>query len=586
MTEQESSQAHTRYQSDLIVDLMQHYEFEYVSINPGASFRGLHDSLINYGNDNPKMLVCQHEETAVQIAHGYARATGRPMATILHDVVGLLHGQMAIYYAFIDRAPVFIIGATGPMDESLRRPRSDWIHTALVQGEAVRNFTKYDYQPFGIEGVPDSFMRAYSAMVTEPQGPVYMCYDAMLQETPLTKDIPLPPSDMSKAPAPMAADPAVLGKIVDTLLEAEHPWIMTEFSGRHQGNFELLVRLAETLGVAVWDVNRALCFPNRHPLNLSMDVDSLAEADAILALDVVDWEKATAKLDSTTRELASYLSPDCTWMAVGFHEIGIASWSLDHGRYLPKTLSALGDPRLAMPQMIEIAREKLNSSPGLRIDVQRRTERYAARHEELFAGWAEEAAGSRDGSPVTLPRLAEEVWKVIEGEDWVLATGTLRQWARKLWNFDRPHQHAGEALGTATQIGMSLGVALAHKNSGKVVIALQPDGDLMYDAGALWTAAKHEIPLLIVMFNNRAYYNDWEHQIRMAKQRGTDVDKAHIGMDIADPEPDFATIAKGMGMFAIGPIDQPDDIADALRQALEVVKGGRPALVDVITQHR
>ena len=578
--------AYTKYQSDLIVDLMQQYGFEYVSINPGASFRGLHDSLINYGNNNPKMLVCEHEETAVQIAHGYARATGRPMATILHDLVGLLHGQMAIYYAFTDRAPIFVIGATGPMDESKRRPRSDWHHTALVQGEAVRNFTKYDYQPHGIEGVPDSFMRAYSSMVTEPQGPIYMCYDALLQETPLTQEVPLPPPDMQTSPAPMAADPAILGQIVDTLLAAENPWIMTEFTGRQPGNFEQLIELAETLGVAVWDVNRALCFPNRHPQNLSMDVASLAEADAILALDVVDWEKATAKLDSTTRELSSYLRPDCQWMAVGFHEIGIASWSLDYGRYLPKTLSALGDPRLVMPQMTDMARDRLRASPELQAGVRQRKESLARRHQEIFGAWATEAKQDRDHSPLTLARLAEEVWQVIRDEDWVLATGTLRQWARKLWDFDKPYQHAGEALGTATQIGMSLGVALAHKTSDRVVVALQPDGDLMYDVGALWTAAKHDIPLLIVMVNNRAYYNDWEHQIRMAKLRGTDVDKAHIGMDISDPEPDFATIARGMGMFAVGPIDQPEEVADALRQALEVVKGGKPALVDVITEHR
>jgi acetolactate synthase-1/2/3 large subunit len=199
-----------RYQSDVIVDLLQHYDFEYIAINPEASFRGLHDSLVNYGGDNPKMLVCQHEETAVQIAHGYARATGRPMACILHDLVGMLHGQMAVYYAFTDRAPVMVIGATGPMDESKRRPRSGWQHTAQSQGDALRNFTKYDYQPYNIVGVPDSFMRAYSTMVTEPQGPVYLCYDALLQETPLTADITMPPADAQRAPAPMAADPAVL----------------------------------------------------------------------------------------------------------------------------------------------------------------------------------------------------------------------------------------------------------------------------------------------------------------------------------------------------------------------------------------
>jgi len=575
-----------RYQSDVIVDLLQHYDFEYIAINPGASFRGLHDSLVNYGGDNPKMLVCQHEETAVQIAHGYARATGRPMACILHDLVGMLHGQMAVYYAFTDRAPVMVIGATGPMDESKRRPRSDWHHTAQSQGDALRNFTKYDYQPHNIAGVPDSFMRAYSTMVTEPQGPVYLCYDALLQETPLTAEVAMPPADAQRAPAPMAADPAVLEQIVRALLDAERPWIMAEFTGRQPGNFDKLVTLAEVLGVAVWDVNSALCFPNRHPLNLSMDTASLSEADAILALDVRDWEKATAKLDSTTRALSSYLAPDCKWMEVGFHELGLKSWSLDYGRYLPKTLSALGDPRLVMPQMTQIAERLLAADPALAARVADRKTVIAARHDAIFEGWAAEAAANRDGSPLTLPRLATEIWDVIQEEDWVLSCGTLRQWTRKLWDFDKPYQHPGKSLGTSTQIGMSLGVALAHKGSGKIIVAIQPDGDLMYDAGALWTAAKHEIPILIVMFNNRAYYNDWHHQIRIARQRGTDEARAHIGMDLFGPEPDFATIAQGMGMWGEGPIDNPEEVGPAIRRALEVVRSGKPALVDVITRHR
>jgi thiamine pyrophosphate-dependent acetolactate synthase large subunit-like protein len=575
-----------KYQSDVIVDLLQAYDFEYIAINPGASFRGLHDSLINYGGDNPKMLVCQHEETAVQMAHGYAKATGRPMACIVHDLVGLLHGQMAIYYAFTDRAPVFILGATGPMDEGKRRPRSDWHHTAQSQGDAVRNFTKFDYQPHSIDGVPDSFMRAYSAMVTEPAGPIYLCYDAMLQETPLTAEIQMPGPEIEKAPAPMAGDPVKLEAIVEKLLYAERPWIMAEFSGRHPGNFDKLVTLAETLGVAVWDVNSALCFPNRHPQALSMDTESLAQADAILALDVVDWEKATAKLDSTTRELSSYLSDDCAWMEVGFHETGIGSWSLDYGRYLPKTLSALGDPRLAMPQMCEIAERLIAKDPELPALIAARKARIAARHDAVFAAWAEEAQVDRDASPVTPARLAAEVWEVIRDEDWVLAAGTLRQWTRKLWDFDAPHRHPGKGLGTSTQIGIGLGVALAHKKSDKVVMTFQPDGDLMYDLGALWTAAKHEIPLLMVMYNNRAYYNDWHHQIRMARMRGTDENKAHIGMDIFGPEPDFAAAAKSMGVWAEGPIENPDDIAGAVKRALAVVKSGKPALVDVICRHR
>ena len=175
---------------------------------------------------------------------------------------------------------------------------------------------------------------------------------------------------------------------------------------------------------------------------------------------------------------------------------------------------------------------------------------------------------------------------MIKDEDWVLTANNLKQQVRKLWKFDKPYRHPGVELGTATQIGISLGVALAHKGTGRIVVDIQPDGDLMFDAGALWVAAKYQIPMLVVMHNNRAYYNDWEHQIRMAKLRGTDESKAHIGMDLFGPEPDFAALARAMGCYGEGPIDKPAEIRPALERALAEVKKGRLALVDTITQHR
>src|SRR5258708_3616589 len=162
------SRTKERWASDLIVDLLHVYELPHAAINPGASYRALHDSIVNYGQNRPTMMLCQHEETAVQIAHGYAKASGQPMVAILHNLVGLLHANMAIYYAYIDRAPIFIVGATGPMDETKRRPRIDWIHTAQNQGEAVRNYTKWDYQPHTIYSAARAFARAYPARTTQP----------------------------------------------------------------------------------------------------------------------------------------------------------------------------------------------------------------------------------------------------------------------------------------------------------------------------------------------------------------------------------------------------------------------------------
>src|SRR5437773_8716949 len=236
--------------------------------------------------------------------------------------------------------------------------------------------------------------------------------------------------------------------------------------------------------------------------------------------------------------------------------------------------------------LTELLEARLKKDGAYAGRVKSRAAEVAKQSEAARARWAKEAREDWDASPITLPRLASEVWDAVKGEDWVLTAGTLEDWTRKIWDFDKPYRHPGRSLGTATQIGISLGVALAHRDAGRLVVDLQPDGDLMFDAGALWVAAKHRIPLLVVMHNNRAYYNDWEHQIRMARQRGTPLERAHIGMDLVDPAPDFAAMAKSMGWYAEGPIDQPAEIPAALQRAIKRVKAGQPALLDTITQKR
>jgi acetolactate synthase-1/2/3 large subunit len=570
-----------RWASDVIVDLLHAYELPYAALNPGASYRGLHDSIVNYGGNRPLMMLCQHEETAVQIAHGYAKASGQPMVAILHNLVGLLHANMAIYYAYADRAPVFIIGATGPMDETKRRPRIDWIHTALVQGEAVRAYTKWDYQPTVIDGVPESFARAYAVMMTEPRGPIYMCYDAWLQEQPLERAVPLPPPHAQKVPAPMAPDPAALARAADLLANAKRPVIIAEYVGREPAGFHALVELAETLGAPVWDVNARLNFPSRHPLNLSMVKDVFRDADVLLCLDTRDWERATTELVSTTRQVTSVVPPGCKWIDLGFGDLEISSWAMDYQRLAHADLRILADTTLAIPQLTALLKGRLRRD---QVAERRRAAEELGR--KARAEWEREAREDWDASPLTLPRLATEIWNAIKTEDWVLTANTLEDWTRILWDFDKPYRHPGKSLGTATQLGISLGIALAHRDAKRLVVDIQPDGDLMFDAGALWVAAKHRIPMLVVMYNNRAYYNDWEHQIRMAKLRGTPEARAYIGMDMDDPAPEFAALAKSLGWYAEGPIDKPGDVAPALKRAIAKVKAGQPALLDTITQKR
>ncbi len=576
-----------RWQSDVIVDMIKRYGFEYIALNPGASYRGLHDSLVNYGENNPPMLLCQHEKIAVQIAHGYARATGKPMIAIVHNLVGLLHAPMGIYYAYLDRAPVFIIGATGPMAEPKRRPFIDWIHTANVQGEAIRNFVKWDYQPTTVDGVPGAFARAYSVMMSARQGPIYMCYDAGLQEAQLDHDVPLPPADAALVPAPMAADPAALEKAADTLAAANRVAIIADFAARPPHGWKHVVELAETLGASVWDVGSRLNFPSDHPLNLTMDPEGCyKDVDVVLTLDIADYEKPTHVRDIATRTVVSMVAKDAILIDIGFTDIEISKWSMDYARTFYAHQRMTADVVTATPQLTKLLKERFAKTRALAAKIAKRTEEIGKRHAENRAKWRKQAEDHWDAKPMTVPRLALEVWDAIKGEDWVLTAGDLGTWGNRLWNFDRPYCHAGRELGTGTQIGISLGVALANKGSGRLVVDLQPDGDLMFDAGSLWIAAKYQIPMLVVMFNNRAYYNDWNHQLVLARSRGTDPARAHIGMDLYGPDPDFAGLARSMGWYAEGPFEKGDELKPALQRAIEQVKQGKPALIDAVCDRR
>ena len=305
----------------------------------------------------------------------------------------------------------------------------------------------------------------------------------------------------------------------------------------------------------MWDVNNALNFPNRHPLCLSMDKASLKHTDLVVGLDVKDWEKQFTDLDNARRTREAARPGAATSSRSGSPRSTSASgrWTIAACSRARSARSAT--PRSASPRSRASARRASPPTRGSQARIEERKAAIGRRHDEVWAKWQEEARKDWDASPITFARLALEVWDVIKDEDWVLTANKLKHQVRKLWDFDKPYRHPGVELGTATQIGISIGVALAHKGTGRVVVDIQPDGDLMFDAGALWVAAKYQIPMLIVMHNNRAYYNDWEHQLRMAQLRGTDEAKAHIGMDLFGPEPDFAALARSMGCYGEGPID-------------------------------
>jgi len=578
--------AYEKYGSDIIVDMMRAYRIPYVSLNPGATFRGLHDSLVNYGENKMPIITCAHEEIAVEIAHGYAKASGKPMVAIVHDVVGLLHSAMAIFYAYLDRVPVMVMGATGPMDYTRRRPYIDWTHTANIQGNAVRDYVKFDDQPYNAASVPESFARAYRVMMTEPKGPVYLCWDAGIQEDKLTQDIPIPDVARLMPPSPIQGDLKALGKAAEMLVAAKAPVILTDYAGRNPESFKNLVKLAELLAIPVIDLNHRLNFPTHHPLNLT-GADVIEKADLVLSLDVRDLYGPLVKLDRTTRKTVYRTQQGCKIVDIGFADINISKWSQDFMQLQEIDLHIAADTRVAIPQLTLMCEETLGKNAKKGEEIRSRFAGHKRTHEALRAAWQEEVQKNWKGEPMSLPRLAHEIWQVIKNEDWVLTANTLEEWTLKLWNFDKAYRHPGKSLGTATQVGISAGVALAHRGTGRLVVDIQPDGDLMFDPATLWVCAHDRIPMLMVMYNNRAYYNDWEHQIRMARQRGTDEKRAYIGQEIDRPAPDFASMARSMGCYGEGPILNGDEVGPALKRAIEFIKKeGKPALVDTVTQPR
>lgn len=574
-----------QYGSDIIVDLMQRFGIEYAALNPGSSFRGLHDSIVTYGGNNPRIITCQHEEIAVQIAHGYARVKGKPMVAILHNVVGLLHGSMAIYYASLDRAPVIVMGATGPMDTARRRPRIDWIHTALVQGNAVRDYVRWDDQPYSVDAIPDSFARGYRIALTHPQGPVYLCWDSALQEDPLDHEVPLIDPARAQPPAPIMGNPTALAAAADMLVKAEMPVILTGYTGRSEAGFTALIELAEALGAPVIDLHFRQNFPTTHPLCV-WGSDVVRRADVVLALDVADLYGPLTELDSATRRTVRITPPGCKLIDIGFRDMRATGWSHEYQKFEEVDIFIHGDTAVTLPALTALVRDRVLPDASLAQRVWARAREIHRIHDDLRARWAEEAKKSWDLSPVSLPRLAIELRDALQGEDWVLCANPLQDTVFRLWDFERWGRHTGDDLGTSTNIGLNLGIALAHRGSGKLVAAIQPDGDLMFDLGALWIAAHDQIPILLVMFNNRAYYNDWEHQIRMARVRERDERLAYIGQEIDHPPPDFAAVARALGWYAEGPIDQPKDVGAAIRRGIARVKAGQPALIDVVTQYR
>jgi acetolactate synthase-1/2/3 large subunit len=579
------------YGSDVVVDLMKAFDIEYAAFNPGATFRGIHDSIVNYGgNYRPEVIFCNHEEISVAVAHGYAKAKGKPMIAIVHNMVGLQHASMAIFNAYIDRVPIMVLGGTGPMNTKRRRPRIDWIHTALVQGNQVRDYVKWDDQPYSLEDVPDSFIRGYRLATTEPMAPVYINYDADIQEDSIAAPIEIPDIRRYAPPAPMQANPEALRKAAELLVNAQAPLIVADTLGRNPKTVPALIALAELLAVPVVDKGARFNFPTTHPLDATDGArDLLKQADVILALDVADLYGSLTTVSKQTRACEYVTSPGVKLISISMNDMLVHSWAGDYHALQALDLPMCADTAIAVPELTRLCRDLLGSDGKNKGRIEARQKELGEKHKARRAKWRADAEAKSSQKEISTAWLALELGEAIKKEDWVLVNGTSNGWARRLWDFTKPNQYLGASGGAGVGYGSgaAIGAALALKDTGKLTVDIQSDGDLLMTSSSLWTAAKHKIPLLIVMHNNQSFYNSEEHGIEVAKFRKRPVENAGIGTHVSDPVVDFAKVAQGFGVHAEGPIANPAEVRPAIERALKFVQEKKlPALVDVIAEPR
>lgn len=559
-----------RFGSDLVVDLLMQSGIERVAFNPGASFRGIHDSLVHTPGA-PDISLCMHEMVAVSMAQGYAKASGRPMAALLHNVVGLQNASMAIYNAWCDRVPMLLLGGTGPKSKPNRRPWIDWIHTASVQANIVRDFVKWDDEPHDIHSVEESMARAIATTNSVPNGPVYLCYDVDLQEDPLPEDF-VPRGIGGYAtpskPAPSADD---VDWMVSVLRSAEQPVILAGYAGESPEAFADLIALAEALGAPVVDTGVRHAFPTSHPL-AGLHVDGLLEgADVILALDVED-------VHGPLRLRAGDL--DLRILNVSLANLKLRSWAHDYQKMVPAERHVTAASDTAVSALLA----QLRQMPLATDVVARRTADITAQTSRARRQWYDTASQSTDVGVVPLDRMLFELARALEGVDYVLGGGTNARLEHRHLDLDRARQYTGWGAGGGLGYGVggALGVALAQP-AGTIVVDIQADGDLLFLPSALWTAANKSLPVLIVVNNNRQYGNTVEHAIAIGKTRSHAEDRRYLGAGLGDPSVDLAAMARSFGVWAAGPVSDPESLAEQLAAGVAVVRSGKPALIDVLT---
>lgn len=568
---QKPSNAQIGWASDAMAEMLRRLDLRYIALTPGASYRGLHDSLVNYlGNRDPQMMVCLHEEHAVGIAQGYSKVTEKPMAVALHSNVGLMHATMSVFNAWCARNPVLILGATGPGDAEERRPWIDWIHTAKDQGALIRDYTQWDDEPRSAVAAVESIMRGWQIAATQPQGPTYVCLDVGLQESKLEEDITFPDIERYKPGVPPAPSAEAVEQAAQMLVNAKKPLILMGRVSRSMDDWNARIELAESLGAAVLtDMKTAAAFPTEHPLHpveprfrpSPASSQITKDADVVLSLDWIDLKGHFIQTLGKDTEVTAKV------IQCSIDDYLHKGWSMDYFGMPPADLKILSSPDQLVGPLLEAIRRIRGTEKAAEPKFQPRVA------PDLKPPRPEGVMGLRD--------LAMVVRDFRSTREVTLAAYALG-WPADTVSFNHPLDYVGLDGGGGVGSGPAnaIGTALAVMGSGRLPMTIIGDGDFTMGVNAFWTAAHMEIPMLVVIANNQVYYNDVAHQERMAVVRGRPVENKFVGQEMIRPAIDLLGLAKAQGLEGEGPVMDAADFAAALKRGEEVVRAGGRYVID------
>jgi acetolactate synthase-1/2/3 large subunit len=562
--------------SDFMVDVIKSLEIDYVFSVPANTFGDLHESIINYGNNvNPEFVLATNEDAAAAMCHGYYKAALKPAMTVCHSTVGTQHASMGIYDAFCDRVPMFAFLGNIFNAEERGNGAVAWVHSAQDPAAMIRDYVKWDDAPHSLTHFAESVVRAYKIAMTPPMMPVAIALDEHLQAAPIPASGPPPIPKFPNVSAP-AGEIGAVRELARMLVDAEHPVIIADRVARTPAGMAHLVELAETLQAAVLDRNNRMNFPTAHHLEQSRSRMGLNDADLILGLENLTFAGVRSG------------RPNARKVSINSNDLFQRSNYQDFMRYADTDLAIAADAEATLPTLIEEVK-RLVTGDRQRVFDQRGTA-LAAAHKQATENDIRAASVGWNDSPISTARVSMELWPLIKDLEWSLVADLsfFQWWPLRLWEFDKHHQYLGGPGGYGVGYGApaAVGAALGNKDLGRISINIQNDGDLLMGPAALWTAANMRLPLLNIMHNNQAFHQEVMVVQQAALRHGRDATRAHIGTRFIDPPIDYAKMADSMGIYAEGPILDPGDLGPALSRAVEVVKRGEPAMVDVRTQPR